>query len=65
MSLFLRDLPLFLRRAAITPKSIRQSNSVERDSRKDQLIVVLFLIITTGLLSYAIIRPYVQGWLEV
>ena len=38
---------------------------VERDSRKDQLIVILFLIITTGLLVYAIIRPYVQTWLAV
>lgn len=38
---------------------------VERDSRKDQLIVVLFLIITTGLLIYALIRPYVQSWLAV
>jgi hypothetical protein len=38
---------------------------VERDSRKDQLIVVLFLIITTGLLVYALIRPYVQSWLAV
>jgi hypothetical protein len=39
--------------------------NVERDSWKDQLIVVLFLIITTGLLIYALIRPYVQSWLAV
>jgi len=26
---------------------------------------VLFLIITTGLLLYAIVRPYIQGWLAV
>jgi len=38
---------------------------VERDSRKDQLIVVLFLIVTSGLLVYAIIRPYIQSWLAV
>ena len=38
---------------------------LERDSRKDQLIVVLFLIVTTGLLVYALIRPYVQSWLAV
>jgi len=31
----------------------------------DQLIVVLFLIVTTGLLVYALIRPYVQNWLAV
>ena len=42
-----------------------KGNWVERDSRKDQLIVVLFLIVTTGLLVYALLRPYVQGWLEV
>jgi len=38
---------------------------LERDSRKDQLIVVLFLIVTSGLLVYALIRPYVQSWLAV
>jgi len=27
--------------------------------------VVLFLIVTTGLLVYALIRPYVQSWLAV
>ena len=27
--------------------------------------MVLFLIITTGLLVYALIRPYVQNWLAV
>lgn len=37
----------------------------ERDSRKDQLIVVLFLMVTTGLLGYAMIRPFIQTWLAV
>ena len=27
--------------------------------------MVLFLIVTTGLLVYALIRPYVQSWLAV
>jgi hypothetical protein len=27
--------------------------------------VILFLIVTTGLLVYAMIRPYIQSWLAV
>lgn len=38
---------------------------LERDSRKDQAVVIIFIIATGGLLTWAVVRPWVQGWVEV
>jgi len=32
----------------------------ERDSVKDQLVVYTFIILTVGLLVYALVRPYLE-----
>ncbi|KAL4802882.1 hypothetical protein BDV18DRAFT_145739 [Aspergillus unguis] len=36
----------------------------QRDSRKDQAIVFIFIIATGGLLLWAVLRPWVQKWIE-
>ncbi|KAL4940517.1 hypothetical protein BDV06DRAFT_19070 [Aspergillus oleicola] len=36
----------------------------QRDSRKDEAIVFIFIIATGGLLLWAIFRPWVQKWIE-
>lgn len=38
---------------------------IERDSRKDEAVVILFILATSGLLAWAVLRPWVQGWVEV
>lgn len=38
---------------------------VARDSYKDEIIVRSFLIITIGLVLFALIRPYFNQWLKV
>jgi len=38
-------------------------DDVERDSVKDQAVVVIFIITTGGLLIYAAVRPWVNRWL--
>lgn len=38
---------------------------VERDSRKDEAVVIMFILATSGLLAWAVLRPWVQGWVEV
>ncbi|KAL3465397.1 hypothetical protein BJX64DRAFT_65079 [Aspergillus heterothallicus] len=37
----------------------------QRDSRKDQAIVFIFIIATGSLLVWAVFRPWVQKWIEV
>ena len=39
--------------------------ATERDSSKDQAIVFIFIFMTTGLLGWALIRPWVGDWVEV
>lgn len=36
----------------------------QRDSRKDQAVVYLFIFATGGLLIWAGIRPWVHKWVE-
>ncbi|KAL4883630.1 hypothetical protein BJY04DRAFT_22269 [Aspergillus karnatakaensis] len=36
----------------------------QRDSRKDEAIVFIFIIATGGLLLWAVFRPWVQKWIE-
>ncbi|KAL4784268.1 hypothetical protein BJX76DRAFT_327813 [Aspergillus varians] len=36
----------------------------QRDSRKDEAIVFIFIIATGSLLIWAVIRPWVQRWIE-
>lgn len=37
----------------------------QRDSRKDEAIVFIFIIATSGLLTWAACKPWVEKWLEV
>jgi hypothetical protein len=37
----------------------------ERDSRKDEAIVFIFIIATSSLLTWAACKPWVEKWLEV
>ncbi|EDP48890.1 hypothetical protein AFUB_083390 [Aspergillus fumigatus A1163] len=36
----------------------------KRDSRKDEAIVFIFIIATSGLLTWAACKPWVEKWLE-
>ena len=38
---------------------------IERDSRKDEAVVFIFIFATAGLLGWALIRPWVEKWVEV
>ncbi|BCR90817.1 uncharacterized protein ACHE_60703S [Aspergillus chevalieri] len=40
------------------------STCFQRDSRKDEAIVFIFIFATSGLLACALFRPWVQKWLE-
>ena len=44
---------------------LMMSDIVERDSQKDQAVVFIFIIATAGLLGWALIKPWVEKWLEV
>ncbi len=37
----------------------------ERDSRKDQAVVFIFIVATAGLLTWAAVKPWVGVWIEV
>lgn len=37
----------------------------ERDSRKDEAVVFIFIFATGGLLAWAAVKPWAQKWLEV
>ena len=38
---------------------------VERDSRKDEAVVFIFIFATAGLLIWAAIKPWVGRWIDV
>ena len=40
-------------------------NMTERDSRKDEAVVFIFIVATVGLLGWAAIRPWIARWYEV
>ena len=37
----------------------------ERDSRKDEAVVFIFIFATVGLLGWAAVKPWVGKWAEV
>lgn len=37
----------------------------ERDSRKDEAVVFIFIFATAGLLIWAAVKPWVGKWVEV
>ena len=37
----------------------------ERDSRKDEAVVYIFIVATAGLLLWAAVKPWVGRWVEV
>lgn len=37
----------------------------ERDSRKDEAVVFIFIFATAGLLGWAVVKPWVGGWVDV
>lgn len=37
----------------------------ERDSRKDETVVFIFIIATGGLLVWAAVKPWAEKWIEV
>lgn len=37
----------------------------ERDSRKDEAVVFIFIFATAGLLGWAAVKPWVGKWVEV
>ena len=39
--------------------------TIERDSRKDEAVVFVFIFATAGLLGWALIRTWVERWVEV
>ena len=43
----------------------RANGDQERDSAKDQAVVFIFIIVTTGLLVWALLRPWIDDWVEV
>lgn len=46
-------------------KQLILTRIAERDSRKDEAIVFIFIIATGSLLLWAVFRPWVQKWMEV
>ena len=41
------------------------TGDAERDSTKDQAVVIIFIFATVGLLLWAMIGPWVGGWVRV
>lgn len=39
--------------------------NTERDSRKDEAVVFIFIFATAGLLGWAALKPWVAGWIDV
>ena len=39
--------------------------SAERDSRKDEAVVFIFIFATAGLLIWAAVKPWVGKWVQV
>jgi hypothetical protein len=40
-------------------------STIERDSRKDEAVVFIFIFATGGLLAWAILKPWIERYLEV
>lgn len=38
---------------------------IERDSQKDEAVVFIFIIATGGLLAWAVLKPWIERYLEV
>lgn len=38
---------------------------VERDSKRDEAVVFIFIFATAGLLAWAVVKPWVSKWIEV
>lgn len=52
----------------ITDKDARMGRAnrpIERDSRKDQAVVFIFIIATGGLLAWALCKPWIERYVEV
>lgn len=61
--------PVFVRTTKLSTNRIRRvfstNRCTERDSRKDEAVVFIFIFATAGLLIYAAIRPWAEKWFEV
>lgn len=44
---------------------MRLTSCIERDSRKDEAVVFLFIFATGGLLAWALAKPWIERYLEV
>jgi hypothetical protein len=38
---------------------------IERDSRKDEAVVFIFIFATGGLLAWALLKPWIERYIEV
>lgn len=56
---------VLVRPAAAQTETNGRGRMIERDSAKDQAVVVIFIVATLGLLVYALVRPWVARWVEV
>lgn len=48
-----------------TAKELMKPGVTERDSRKDEAVVFIFIIATAGLLGWAAVKPWVGTWIDV
>lgn len=39
--------------------------TIERDSRKDEAVVFIFIFATGGLLAWALLKPWIERYIEV
>lgn len=60
-------LHVSVRHSSLQPpySSDKLIQDIERDSAKDQAVVIIFIIATVGLLGYAIASPWVSKWVDV
>lgn len=56
---------VLVRPAAAQTETNGRGRMIERDSAKDQAVVVIFIVATLGLLVYALVRPWIARWVEV
>ena len=59
-----RGLPCHLM-GSVAALRVLTAGRLERDSNKDKAVVFLFIFMTTGLLGWALIRPWVENWMAV
>lgn len=43
----------------------RNLSHIERDSRKDEAVVFIFIFATGGLLTWALLKPWIERYIEV